>query len=95
MKLSKFTKTPLNVALRKTQVENPLFPRVILASKKERLLFCSKLNVNFKFLCLPFIYLVNNKRRSLDLNKTNMSSTYHLYITSLNSGGQLSGQSFS
>ena len=38
MKLSKFVKIPLNVALRKTEVENPLLPRVILTSKKERLL---------------------------------------------------------
>ena len=46
---------PLNVALRKTEVENPLLPRVILTSKKEKLLFCSKSKVNFKFLCLLFI----------------------------------------
>ena len=39
-----------------------LFPQVISTSKKERLLFCSKSNVNFNFLCLVFIYLVNNNR---------------------------------
>ena len=50
MKLSKFVKIPLNVVLRKTEEENPLLPRVILTSKNERLLFCSKSNVNFKFL---------------------------------------------
>ena len=62
MKLSKFVKTPLNVVLRKTEVENPLLPRVIFTSKKERLLFCSKSNVNFKFLCLVFIYLANDNK---------------------------------
>ena len=77
MKLSKFVKTPLNVALQKTEVGNPSFPRVILTSKKERLLFCSKSNINFKFLCLVFMYLVNNNRWSLDLNKTNMSSSVY------------------
>ena len=30
---------PLNVALRKTEVENPLLPRVILTSKKESYYF--------------------------------------------------------
>ena len=45
---------PLNVALRKTEVENPLLLRVILTSKKEKLLFCSKSKVNFRFLCLVF-----------------------------------------
>ena len=49
-------KTPLNVALRKNEVENPLLPRVILTSRKQKLLFCSKSNVNFQFLCLVFIY---------------------------------------
>ena len=38
MKLSKFVKTPLNMALRKAETENPLLPRVILTSEKERLL---------------------------------------------------------
>ena len=60
MKLSKFVKTPLNVALQKTEVENPLLPRVILTSKKERLSFCSKSNVNFKFLCSDFKLLKLN-----------------------------------
>ena len=46
MRLSKFVKTPLNVALRKNEVENPLLPSVILTSKKERLLFCSKFKCN-------------------------------------------------
>ena len=62
MKLSKFVKTPLNVALQKTEVENPLLPRVILTSKKERLLLCSKSNVNFIFLCLVLIYLANDNK---------------------------------
>ena len=51
MKLSKFVKTPLNVALQKTEVENPLLPR---------LSFCSKSNVNFKFLCSDFKLLKLN-----------------------------------
>ena len=42
MKLLEFVKTPLSVALRKTEMENPLLPRVILTSEKERLLFYSK-----------------------------------------------------
>ena len=62
MKLLKFLKTPLNEALRKTEGENPLLPRVILTSKKERLLFCSKSNVSFKFLCPVFIYLANDNK---------------------------------
>ena len=62
MKPSKFVKTLLNVALRKTEVENPLLPRVILTSKKERLLFCSKSNKIFKFFCLVFIYLANDNK---------------------------------
>ena len=62
MKPSKFVKTALNVALRKTEVETPLLPRVILTSKKERLLFYSKSNVNFNFLCLVFIYLANDNK---------------------------------
>ena len=62
MKPSKFVKTARNVALRKTEVETPLLPRVILTSKKERLLFYSKSNVNFKFLCLVFIYLANDNK---------------------------------
>ena len=49
MKLSNFVKASLNVALRKTEVENPLLPRIILTSKKKRLLFCLKSNVNFNF----------------------------------------------
>ena len=52
MKLLKFLKTPLNEALRKTEGENPLLPRVILTSKKERLLFCSKSALNFYVQCL-------------------------------------------
>ena len=50
-------KTPLNVAFRKTEMENSLLSRVILTSKKEKLLFYSKLNVNFNFLHLVFVYL--------------------------------------
>ena len=94
MKLSKFVKTPLNVALRKTEMENPLLPRIILTSKKESLLFCSKSNVNFNFLCLVFPYLANDNKLSLDLNRRNVSSTYLLYTTGLKSGGKLSSQSF-
>ena len=56
------SKTPLKVALRKIEVENLLLPQVILTSKIEKLLFCSKLNVNFKFLYLVFIYLVNDSK---------------------------------
>ena len=44
--------------------------------------------LNLKFLCLVFIYLANNSKWSLDLNKTNMSSTNLLYTTGLNSGGE-------
>ena len=62
MKLSKFVKTPLNVALRKTEVKNPLLPRVILTSKKERLSFISKSNANFNFLCLVFMYLADDNK---------------------------------
>ena len=40
-KAVKVCETPLNVALRKTEVENPLPPQVILTSRKEKLLFCS------------------------------------------------------
>ena len=56
MKLSKLVKTPLNVALRKTEVENPL--RLILTSKKERLLFSSKSKVNLKI----FVYHISSER---------------------------------
>ena len=35
MKLSKFVKNPLNVALRKTEVGNPLISRLILTLKKK------------------------------------------------------------
>ena len=62
MKLSESVKTPLKVASQKTEVENPLPPRKILTSKKERQLFCSKSNVKFKLLCLMFIYLANNNK---------------------------------
>ena len=62
MKLSKSVKTPLKVALQKTEVENHLLPLVILTSKNERQLFCSKSNVKFKLLCLMFIYLANNNK---------------------------------
>ena len=78
MKLLKFVKTLLNVALCKTDVEDPLLPLVILTSKKEKLLFCSKSNVNSKYLCVVFIYLANDNKWSLGLNKTNMLSTYTL-----------------
>ena len=40
-KAVKVRETPLNVALLKTEVENPLPPQVILTSRKEKLLFCS------------------------------------------------------
>lgn len=40
----------------------------ILTSKKERLLFCLKSNVNFKFLCLVFIYLASDSKLSWDLH---------------------------
>ena len=63
------------MALRKNEVENPLLPRIILTFKKEKL-FCSKSNVNFKFLCLVFVYLANDSKLFLDLNKTNMSSIH-------------------
>ena len=41
MNLSKFVKTPLNVALRKTEVKNDLILGVNLTSKKEGLSFYS------------------------------------------------------
>ena len=55
MKLSESVKTPLKVASQKTEVENPLTPRRILTSKKERQLFCSKSNVKFKLLSNVYI----------------------------------------
>ena len=36
LRIFKLVKTPLNVALRKTDVTNSLFLRVILTSKKEK-----------------------------------------------------------
>ena len=80
MKLSKFMKTLLHLALQKNEVEKPLLPWAILISKKERQLFYSKSNVNFKFLCLVVIYLANDNKQSLDLNRRSMSSTNLLYI---------------
>ena len=50
----------LNVALRKTEVKNPLLTWAIKILG--RLLFYSKSNVNFKFLCLVFIYLANDDK---------------------------------
>ena len=47
IKLLKLVKTPLNVALRKTDVINWLLLRVILTSKKEKKSFCS----NFEVIC--------------------------------------------
>ena len=43
MKPSKFVKTALNVALRKTEVETPLLPRVILTSKKRKAIILFKI----------------------------------------------------
>ena len=55
MKLCESVKTPLKVASKKPEVENPLPPRRILTSKKERQLFCSKSNVKFKLLSNVYI----------------------------------------
>ena len=46
IKLLKLVKTPLNVALRKTDVTNWLFLRVILISKKKKESFSSNFEVN-------------------------------------------------
>ena len=47
--LLKLVKTPLNVALRKTDVTNWLLLRVILTSKKEKDLFFSHSEVHLMF----------------------------------------------
>ena len=49
IKLLKLVKTPLNVALRKTDVTNWLFLRVILISKKKKESFSSNFEVNLMF----------------------------------------------
>ena len=46
IKLLKLVKTPLNVALQKTDVTNWLFLHVILTSKKEKESFSSNSEVN-------------------------------------------------
>ena len=38
MKLPKFVKNPLKVALRKTEVEHPLLLKIILTSEKEAII---------------------------------------------------------
>ena len=55
IKLLKLVKTPLNVALRKTDVIKWLFLRVILTSKKEKESFSSNSEVNLMFGCLVFM----------------------------------------
>ena len=51
IKLLKLVKAPLNVAIRKTDVTNWLFLRIILASKKEKESFSSNSEVNLMFGC--------------------------------------------
>ena len=51
IKLSYIVKTLLNVALRKMEVTDRLFLRVILTSKNEKLFESSVSKVNFIFLC--------------------------------------------
>ena len=55
IKLLKLLKTPLNLALRKTDVTNWLLVRVISTSKKETELFISNYEVNLIFECLVFM----------------------------------------
>ena len=55
IKFLKLVKTPLNVALRKTDVIKWLFLRVILTSKKEKKSFSSHSEVNLMFGCLVFM----------------------------------------
>ena len=55
MKLSKLVKTPLNVALQKTDVVKSFVVRVILTSKNEKLSLLSKSKVHFIFLRLEFM----------------------------------------
>ena len=65
-------KTPLNVALQKTEVENLLLPQVILTSRKEKLLFCSKSNLNFIF-CIQQVWIqVDNYEAKVSRNDIGM-----------------------
>ena len=61
IKLLKLVKTPLNVALRKTDVNNCLFLHVILTSRKEKESFSSNSEVNLMFNVWVLKFHVINK----------------------------------
>ena len=60
IKLLKFVKTPLNVALRKMDVSICLLLHVILTSKKKKESFFSNFKVNLMFGCLVFMQLTKS-----------------------------------
>ena len=83
MKLSKFVKTPLNVALRKTEVENLLLPRVILRFKKRKAIILLKIKCKLKIF-MSSVHISSERQQmifGLKQNKyaVNISSVYNRF----------------
>ena len=87
IKLLKFVKTPLNVALRKMDVSICLLLHVILTSKKKKESFFSNFKVNLMFGCLVFMQLTKSFKCDWERDITKLLLTYHLKTLRKISGG--------